>query len=81
MLAHEVGVADRLEIAPTDAWRETTDLVAELSSERPHLGAIALACAHGYLDLRGTAADSVGTVTSAHSPPSAAERSSASRPP
>lgn len=158
VLAHEVGVADRLEIVPTDAWSEATDLVsqnplskvptlvlddgaalydspviceylddlhageprlprdgadrwavlrlealadgmmesavavfiervrrpedkrweagvlreqatlgraldhlersvAELSSEPPHLGAIAVACALGYLDLRGAVAD------------------------
>ncbi len=29
VLAHEVGVAERLEIVPTDAWSETTDLVAQ----------------------------------------------------
>jgi glutathione S-transferase len=29
VLAHEVGLADRIEIVPTDAWSETTDLVAQ----------------------------------------------------
>ena len=29
VLAHEIGVVDRLEIVPTDAWSETTDLVAQ----------------------------------------------------
>lgn len=29
VLAHEVGLADRIEIVPTDAWSETTDLAAQ----------------------------------------------------
>ncbi len=29
VLAHEVGLADRIEVLPTDAWSETTDLVSQ----------------------------------------------------